>query len=87
MVGRRARLLWMALQTACVGVWIWAALTDPRPPYPMPIYVPLMAAMGFFIGLTLTVAWVLLFELFRYRLPALARRGVQQIQRRHTLSR
>ncbi len=48
-----------------------------------PACLILETATGFFMGLALTVAWVLLYELFRFTLPRLLCSGVQKIRAGH----
>ena len=80
-----SRLFWIAFQTASTGVGLWAGLTAPTPGMPRPFFLIMETGLGFFFGLAITVAWVLVFQLFRYRLPALVRRGVEQVKGRHAL--
>lgn len=79
------RLLWMAGQAWLVGLITWKAVIDPDPGMPRAFFVPAMFVTGMAIALALTVAWVLVFQLFRYRLPALVRRVVEQVKGRHPL--
>lgn len=82
---RPTRWAWMAFQAICTCVGLWAGLTSPSLDMARPLFVIFETVMGFAIGLTITVAWVLPFELFRYGLPSLVRRSVQKVRGGHTL--
>lgn len=81
---RVAHWAWMAGQAWLVGFCTWRAATTPDD-MPIIFRVPLAFVLSAFFALALTVAWVLVYQLFRYRLPALIRRGVQKIHGRHAL--
>ena len=79
---RVSRVLWMVFQTACTLAGTWAGATMPSPDMSRPAFIVTETVIGFFLGITLTVVWAMLFELFRYTIPGLVRRGAQKVHRR-----
>lgn len=74
---------WVAFQAWFVGVVVSDAATR-QDPVPWFIRVPLAFVLGCLGCLALTVAWVLIYELFRYTLPRLIGRGLQKVRGRHS---
>ena len=74
---RVSRVLWMAVQAACTMGGLWAGIFAPNPPFARPAFIVFGLGAGFFFGITLTVVWAMLFELFRYTIPGLVRRSAK----------
>lgn len=72
----------MAFQAAITFAGLLSGLEDPTT-MPRPVFVLIQTAAGFGLGLAFTVAWVLVYELFRHTLPRLVSGGLQKVRRRH----
>ena len=73
---RVSRVLWMIIQAACTIGGFWIGLTGSNPPFARPVMIVFGTVVGFLFGITLTVVWAMLFELFRFTLPQLVRREI-----------
>lgn len=82
-------LQWLCLiaQAWLVGWFAYVGATNPNPPYPRVIYIMGSIGAGAVLALGITMMWVMFHELFRYHLPPLIRRRVEQIKGRHPLGR
>ena len=79
------RLSWIVWQAILVAFCAWRGAVAPNPGIPRFLLVPALALFGIALALILTLLWVLIYELFRFTLPTLVRRGAEKVHRRHSL--